>query len=1161
VVSALLAAVFVLQLELRPVEAVEPLICSDCHANQHDNTALTYPACGECHVDNVVLEHNPLSTEDCWLCHVSSDPLVTDAVNRGMAGETIYCDDCHGPADHSAAHDMTDVDDVSCADCHDGNVQIEHVEIRGLACSVCHDSTDPTILDAIDRGRLGEMIYCSDCHGGSMDHALVHDMTFLPQIECSDCHVDNVEVEHTENRGVPYGTCHDSTDPAVLAAIDFGMQGQAVYCGDCHQTFVDHAADHDATVLPQVDCGLCHEGNVEIEHTENRGLLCAVCHESTDPAVLAAIDWGMAGQLVYCGDCHQLFSDHDVDHDMTLFPAPECGDCHVANAEVQHAEQLGLACAVCHDSSDPDVAAAVAHGMEGNPVYCADCHTIFPGHGAQHDATALPLTDCAACHEANVEIEHTEDRGLACVVCHESTDLAVQDAIAQGMAGQTVYCADCHQTFANHGPGHDMTAVPGPQCATCHVDNVEVLHFEDLGIPCASCHESTIPTIQDAIAQGMAGQTVYCTDCHQPFDDHGPDHDATFVPAADCALCHEGNVEVEHTENRGLICTVCHESTDPVVQAAIDDGMQGNPVYCADCHTAFDDHGTGHDMTVVPETLCLSCHVENVEVEHTENRGLPCATCHDSADPAVQDAIAQGMAGQTVSCTDCHSAFGGHGGDHDMTILPAPECGQCHEANVEVEHYENRGIDCAVCHDSSDPAVLDAIARGSLGEQIPCSDCHAGFVDHSADHDSTALPETSCGQCHEGNVEIEHFENRGIDCAVCHDSTDPAVQDAIARGMQGITVYCADCHDGSLDHSAQHDMTRVPETSCLDCHEENVEIEHTENRGILCAACHESTDPAVLDAIAQGMAGQEVYCGACHAGAVDHTCNHEVANNDCTACHQLNLQPEHDNLCATCHESTDPQVVQAISTGQTDCTACHSADTHTTRCSNCHTDKQWEDYIGRGREVHDRHMGKVSCGVCHSIPSDPQPTEQCGVCHSPRSPNNLPEVHKRHAKKIKQTPYFCAMCHGRSVPAHQSTDCSLCHTNKQYPRDWSTSTHQRHGKKFDCTGCHQVPADFTFDTNNACNRCHDDPGGSPSAQEVHSRHFGKSLCWSCHGSNDVAQFTSDFQCASCHGGTPQGSTTSVHKRHAGKLYQCWVCHSALESVYSVDDFNGVSDCP
>ncbi len=127
-------------------------------------------------------------------------------------------------------------------------------------------------------------------------------------------------------------------------------------------------------------------------------------------------------------------------------------------------------------------------------------------------------------------------------------------------------------------------------------------------------------------------------------------------------------------------------------------------------------------------------------------------------------------------------------------------------------------------------------------------------------------------------------------------------------------------------------MTMTDSPDCLECHVNNVLTEHVTNRNLQCSVCHESSRQDVQDAITRGKGGEVVYCSDCH-GFISHRDQHESTNTDCTRCHyhQSNLLDTHNNRCDLCHESSIPEIQDAINTGNTDCYACH--DSHR-RCSN-----------------------------------------------------------------------------------------------------------------------------------------------------------------------------------------------------------------------------------
>jgi len=222
-------------------------------------------------------------------------------------------------------------------------------------------------------------------------------------------------------------------------------------------------------------------------------------------------------------------------------------------------------------------------------------------------------------------------------------------------------------------------------------------------------------------------------------------------------------------------------------------------------------------------------------------------------------------------------------------------------------------------------------------------------------------PECAGAGCHAGTNLIPIHDDGT--CATCHTSTDTRVINAIATGNKD----CLACHDHAGDEHILVHLGDVP-PSCAGegCHSGDpyglLSVHTLDFVVTTCDMCHKSTDPNVIQAIADGNHD----CIACHP-TVDHAAGHEVvlgaatelimSNHEdwgdvywllqCEWCHQSNLVTEHNDKCAVCHESTDPNVVNAIATSNTDCAACHptrhgNADAaHTAivkafQCIECH---------------------------------------------------------------------------------------------------------------------------------------------------------------------------------------------------------------------------------
>ena len=158
-----------------PAEA----FCRSCHG--------TTGACGETADRHHTIEAvgQPGVYLPCFDCHGSVwDPNAMEFVLRAERDCTV----CHGDftdhIEHSHPNVMYDpATDLSqeapgtpCAVCHNDNggnlstwpdIRFEHeVPTNGVgACSTCHLSDRPDVIDAIQNGRNGIVQNCLDCHG------------------------------------------------------------------------------------------------------------------------------------------------------------------------------------------------------------------------------------------------------------------------------------------------------------------------------------------------------------------------------------------------------------------------------------------------------------------------------------------------------------------------------------------------------------------------------------------------------------------------------------------------------------------------------------------------------------------------------------------------------------------------------------------------------------------------------------------------------------------------------------------------------------------------------------------------------------------------------------------------------------------------------------
>ncbi len=834
----------------------------------------------------------------------------------------------------------------------------------------------------------------------------------LTSADCAECHApivaDPISPHHNlaTQQALSCSACHRMASPT---------------CTDCHGDPIIDPAFHEnihSNISIAPDCSSCHSNPdiIPVTHSNN----CTVCHDSTNQVVIDTIAAGSQGTAVNCENCHGALSEVHTPTHAQISIATDCAGCHgdPAIVPVTHSDN----CATCHNSTDQAVIDTITAGFNGTQVDCNNCH-ISINHTAQHDQTFVPEAICADCHDGNVAVEHTVNHSSTCTACHNDPLLA--SIIDSGKAGNAVVCTDCHTatTLASHNSLHDKTVLPSDGCIECHDANVAVEHVDNRSIGCTDCHNSTRQEVLDAIANGISGMTVNCSDCHLGPLDHQAAHDMTRTDDVSCQDCHNQNVVTEHVDNQGISCSSCHD--DPMIQTIIASGVAGNIVVCADCHI-MSDHTNAHNNTDVTDSACLECHDPDVSVEHVANGGLSCLVCHGNT---TYDAIidsGKGIAGTLVTCDACHTNAGDHTAAHDMTSLNSGDCAECHNANVVTEHVDVRLLSCSTCHSSTDATVRAVIESGQNGQEVFCSDCHVGAGMHSDEHDMVDVPDSLCADCHNGNVVIEHVDNRALTCNTCHG--DPELQRIIQSGMNGTALDCYDCHM-TTDHAAEHDNTDVPSAECAECHDGNVTVEHIDNRGLSCLVCHGS---ATYDSIiAAGQTGTQVTCTDCH-GAADHSAAHDmtvVPQAVCADCHDPNVVVEHvDNRgfdCGICHNSSYQGIIDSgIAGNQVSCLNCHNTPDHhansndakSGNCTLCHqvtSSAMDAPVIGACRECHINNQGYVlqknlsSVLTSHRINTqgDIQDFGACITCHN-YSSNSAPYVQPYHAKPSSKPRYY-----------------------------------------------------------------------------------------------------------------------------------------------------------
>jgi len=610
-------------------------------------------------------------------------------------------------------------------------------------------------------------------------------------------------------------------------------------------------------------------------------------------------------------------------------------------------------------------------------------------------------------------------------------------------------CDSCHPSIAQAHPTPAST-----DCTVCHA-GYDGDHMEGTE-SCEDCHWDGWHT---GNAKTSVVVTSPCTSCHAAARAEVVQHTPTNVEpshAGSCGGCHAESIVARHAVTPdgsayAYQCDVCHASTDPVVVAAIASGNSG----CDACHVG--GHVGQHETTVPAACAGSGCHSgTNLSPIHADD----CAGCHDSTDPDVVLAIATA----NTECGACHSS---QGVDYHTQMATA--------------HASATTVSCfgAGCHDSSRdlPAVHDIYAGpGTVNPEYSdeCRLCHSNPAVDVTTSGTNCTPACHSGTTHSGYAAGHTITSASVDCTDCHASNLAGIHgftgsnwercDAChldpATGLA--TADCSSCHnDPGVDyHSgfAPAHTYDAMEATCQQagCHSASLVDSHAAFVGTggrypqyadTCELCHlnEVVERVPVDATAA--------CSSCHPVA-DHEAQHEVTlAAECAGCHtDANLLPYHELLaCSTCHESTDPAVVAAISGSDKRCEACHGAAPH--------------------GDLTAAHAATVTSGLVDVFTPGSHYSAgswdvECTLCHAS---TNLLGAHADD----------CATCHAGSKPADSFTtwnrSCSQgsCHVGLDHSGDGAHNAFM-----YDCESCHD--SDTWYVDFAACDGCHNPASEAPS---------------------------------------------------------------------------------
>ena len=307
----------------------------------------------------------------------------------------------------------------------------------------------------------------------------------------------------------------------------------------------------------------------------------------------------------------------------------------------------------------------------------------------------------------------------------------------------------------------------------------------------------------------------------------------TEISVSGCSGCHGGLTFDASSVNRSLTCdATCHGnpqfpkahsignfvmtdygwfksvSSANVVAPYVHDSVHMNDGGIFASCASYGCHAT---------STCSKCH-DSDDVLHTTHgsntidAAYSCGSefCHDLTTDQIETNVYLWTINQPKpACENCHNdnvAFSRHDitGVHQSTPALTPECQTCHsnylpDTHAKIANRSYNNDSCAVCHQSTDTAVISAITNNDTS----CASCHTLHGDITDSH--TTTEGSGCMNCH-SNQYLPDLHNNVDDfdtnCSVCHNNElIPTLPD---------TVECNECHGGGTLFPAHKNRENSP---------------------------------------------------------------------------------------------------------------------------------------------------------------------------------------------------------------------------------------------------------------------------------------------------------------------------------------------------------------
>lgn len=803
-------------------DVVAPLDCVKCHAGAYagapDAFALTDPAPVGHYPEGLHTSPNGIMTTRyvsaggtasaaCIVCHDRTLPVAHGTIGSAAYGTKLSCAECHNDLGTGGLLQVrADWSNKMCEDCHSVG-----------SAAPAHGSSPPVVSGESPAGCAGSG---AGCH--AVDLHAIH-------ADASSCMLGC----HTKDAGAVQKTC---------GAADSGCHK---YYDSGHYEEFAHTAAGDIDGSETVSCVTCHSKPLGQAHANTQASACSGCHG--DPLANGVVE---AGWDRNCGACHLFRHEGLPNHAGRPVAGQSClgSGCHPNDAtslmDVHSSVPGSCSIAGCHDAGNIDQRPTKTSCGTGG-----DCHDgkLDGNHGGDHSYTAasdyglVAETGCTnsgdGCHGSDLSRDirtyhassgcqdgacHDQDQDEAitppdeCAACHSGNYRNAPDVVALTDPAPAGHYGVATHTATSMGRVLTAGGTASATCTVCHDAGLLDAHspISVTGSPygsAVSCYECHNDTRSNGFSEVLANwRTDTCDDCHNatataPMHQNPPAVVANTT--AGCTTgsgCHATELHALHRNAQSCVLSGCHvtKNTAPNARSC---GAGGT------CHTGLSgSHKEDHDTTGVADAGCQGCHFRYLDDEHTA-LGKTCDTCHASADPRVNAAIAA----DDRRCSACHP-------DAAHVARQATEFSagnaSMHRVRSDLPGMRSSFVVSGATYSWSLPPASSFLKSGyTTSSMVLCSDCHA-YSGAAGPHGSTMKVNIDPA------YPTDYNALGGESATVQLSNSSPTGMSKTKNGSSAAGVICEKCHDllvGSSFSNAvhkEHDDRGSDGAYCIHCH-------------------------------------------------------------------------------------------------------------------------------------------------------------------------------------------------------------------------------------------------------------------------------------------------------------------------------------------------------